>query len=153
MWASSRDGRKIRFFFHSAWHKWMSRPWVNWRSSVHIHPFMNPVVRRLVYMFILFPIHLSGTSDAPPMPGGCPVKTSAVKKVWRKKTSLLPHKRWKTIQNQGSGSPKNQPEIGRFPFHVAEFGKRAYFASFYKHVIALCALLNSYHNFCIVPLC
>lgn len=114
---------------------------------------MNPVVRRLVYMFILFPIHLSGTSDAPPMPGGCPVKTSAVKKVWRKKTSLLPHKRWKTIQNQGSGSPKNQPEIGRFPFHVAEFGKRAYFASFCKHVIALCALLNSYHNFCIVPLC
>ena len=37
-------------------------------------------------MFILFPIHLSGTSDAPPMPGGCPVKTSAVKKVWRKKS-------------------------------------------------------------------
>lgn len=50
--------------------------------------FMNPVVRKFFYMFILFPIHLSGTSDAPPMPGGCPVKTSAVKKVWRKKTVL-----------------------------------------------------------------
>ena len=98
MWASSRDGRKIRFFFHSAWHKWMSRPWVNWRSSVHIHAFMHPVVRRLVYMFILFPIHLFGTSDAPPMPGGCPVKTSAVKKVWRKKKSLLPHK-LQTLEN------------------------------------------------------
>jgi len=96
-------------------------------------------------MFILFPIHLFGTSDAPPMPGGCPVKTSAVKKVWRKKKSCFHtnFKRWKTIQNQGSGTPKNQPEIGRFPFHVAEFGKGTYFASFYKHVIALCALLNS----------